>query len=119
MRRPRRAESRRTRTRRRASCATTETSALPQRVPGAAMRLDQARRKALIDLRAQVRDIGFDRARPDETFGSPHLIEQLIATEDPVRITQQRDEQIVLARRERDLLAATNRAPRLQLHFEL
>ena len=43
------------------------------------MRLDQARRKALIDLRAQVRDVGLDGARTHEALGTPNLIEELIA----------------------------------------
>src|ERR1700688_5252295 len=83
------------------------------------MRLDQARRKALIDLRAQVRDVGLDGARTHEALGTPNLIEELIAREDAMRIAQERDQQVVLACGQRNVPFGSRDRARLEVDLQI
>src|SRR5579862_1931631 len=76
------------------------TSVRTQRVPRAANRYDQRLLKSAVDLRAQIRNVAFDRTGTDVGFVAPNEIEQVVAREDAFRTAQQGHEQFVFQRRE-------------------
>src|SRR5579872_539061 len=95
------------------------TRSAAQRVADASNGVDQSRLGSLVDLRAQVRDVGLDCSGSDVAIRAPYHVEQLVAREDPARVAHERGEQIVFALRELDLLAAASDEARFGVDREI
>ena len=73
-------------------------TALAQRVTDTAHRLDEARPTPLLELVAQVGDVGVDDVRATQIVSAPHAAENLVAVEHLARVAQKKRQQIELAR---------------------